>query len=341
MTDGDGRTPARALTLWNDPFLRARGGAAARLAGLDPAQAASVAVIKHAALGDLVLTRPFLREVRRHFPAARITLCLSSNYQRGAPLDLADAVHLTRRGLSWPASLRNYRELGPQDVVFDLTATARSRWLVRLNRARLTVGFASSRLDGRLYDVLVPRTGFKYEAETFLDLLQAVGLPVAWPPDFALPVPSRPQPAPYVLYFATASTPGKSWPAERFAALVAALARVKPDVDHVVAAGLAEWERAVAGQLSEALAGVPRARVAEPDEDLAAWAAHAALVVSNDTGARNLAIAAGTPTVGLFFDTPPFRYLPRFGRHEAVFAPGRALPAVDAVLAASLRVLGD
>ncbi len=334
-------TQPGTLTLWNDPFLRARPGAAAKLAAIDPATVGRIAVIKHAALGDLVLCRPFLREVRRHFPAAHLTIGLSSNYQRGAPLDLADATHIVQRGLPWRAALANYRELGPQDIIFDLTATARSRWLVLLNKPRLAVGLAGSRLDGRLYDVVVPRTGFKYEAESFLDLLGAVGLGTAWPPDFALPLPPRPQAAPYIAYFATASTPGKSWPAERFAALVTALAADRPGLDHVVLAGLADWERATAAQLEGALAGVPRVRVAGPDEDLTAWVGAAALVVSNDTGARNLAIAAGAPTVGLFFDTPPFRYLPRFGRHEALFCPGRALPSVADAQAAALRLLGD
>ena len=327
------------LTLWNDPFLRTRRGTGDRLAAIDPAAVRTIAVIKHAALGDLVLTRPFLRELRRHFPAARITLALASNYQRGAPLDLVDGVHLTRRGLPAREALRNYRELGAHDLVFDLTATARSRWLLLLNRARLKVGFAGSRLDGLLCDVVVPRNGFKYEAESFLDLLQALGLPVAWPPDFALAVPPRPQPAPYVLYFVTASTPQKSWPAERFATLIAALAAALPTREHIVMAGLAEWEREIAARMVAALAAVPRARVAEPEDDLPAWAAAADLLVANDTGARNLAIAAGTPTVGLFFDTPPFRYLPRFGRHEAVFCPGRALPEVGDVTAAALRLL--
>lgn len=327
------------LTLWNDPFLRARRGAAGRLAAIDPAAVRSIAVIKHAALGDLVLTRPFLRELRRHFPAARITLALASNYQRGAPLDLVDGVHLTRRGLPAIEALRNYRELGAHDLAFDLTATARSRWLLLMNRARLKVGFAGSRLDGLLCDVIVPRNGFRYEAESFLDLLQALGLPVAWPPDFALAAPPRPQPAPYVLYFVTASTPQKSWPAERFTALIAELAAAVPTRGHVVMAGLADWERDTAARMAAALAAVPRARVAAPDDDLLTWAAAADLVVSNDTGARNLAIAAGTPTVGLFFDTPPFRYLPRFGRHEAVFRPGRALPEVGDVAAAALRLL--
>lgn len=331
--------PAGRLTLWNDPFLRSRRGAAGRLAGIDPAAVRTIAVIKHAALGDLVLTRPFLRELRRHFPAARITLALASNYQRGAPVDLVDGVHLTRRGLQALDALRNYRELGEQELIFDLTATARSRWLLLLNRARIKVGFAGSRLDGLLCDVIVPRSGFKYEAESFLDLLQAVGLPVGWPPEFALARPPRPQPGPYVLYFVTASTPQKSWPAQRFVALIAALAAAVPDREHVVMVGLADWEREIATQLSAELSAVPRAWIAAPDADLPAWTANADLVVSNDTGARNLAIAAGAPTVGLFFDTPPFRYLPRFGRHEAVFRPGRALPEVADVEAAALRLL--
>lgn len=329
-----------ALTLWNDVFLRAKPGAGAKLAAIDPATVGRVAVIKHAALGDLVLSRPFLREVRRHFPAARLTLGLSSNYQRGAPLDLVDGVHLVQRGLPWREALANYRELGAQDIVFDLTATARSRWVVLLNRPGLAVGMAGSRLDGRLYDIVVPRTGFKYEAESFLDLLGAVGLDTAWPPDFALPALPRPQPAPYVAYFATASTPGKCWPADRFAALVGGMAAARPDLDHVVLAGLADWELATAAQLTAALAGIPRARVAGPEADLFGWVGSAELLVSNDTGARNLAIAGGVPTVGLFFDSPPFRYLPRFGRHEALFHAGRALPSVAEALAASLRILG-
>jgi ADP-heptose:LPS heptosyltransferase len=334
-------TRAGTLTLWNDVFLRTKPGTAAKLAAIDPAKVGSVAVIKHAALGDLVLSRPFLREVRRHFPGARLTLGLSSNYQRGAPLDLVDGAHVVQRGLPWRAALANFRELGAQDIIFDLTATARSRWLVLLNRPGLAVGLAGSRLDGRLYDIAVPRTGFKYEAESFLDLVGAVGLETAWPPDFALPVVPRPQPAAYVAYFTTASTPGKCWSVDRFVALVTSMAAARPDLDHVVLAGLADWELATAAQLTAALAGIPRARVAGPEADLFAWIGSAALVVSNDTGARNLAIAAGVPTVGLFFDSPPFRYLPRFGRHEALFCPGRAQPSAAEARAAALRILGD
>ena len=40
----------------------------------------SIAVIRHAALGDMVLTRSFLVEARKAFPNASITLCLVSHY---------------------------------------------------------------------------------------------------------------------------------------------------------------------------------------------------------------------------------------------------------------------
>jgi ADP-heptose:LPS heptosyltransferase len=56
------------------------------------------------------------------------------------------------------------------------------------------------------------------------------------------------------------------------------------------------------------------------------------LVVSNDTGVRNLAISVDCPTVGIFFSTVPHRYWPRGNdRHEAVFLADGATPTVELV----------
>ena len=60
---------------------------------MQPEQVHKIAVIRHAAVGDMVIIRPFLVELRRFFPNARITLSLSTNYQRAAPVDLVDEVH--------------------------------------------------------------------------------------------------------------------------------------------------------------------------------------------------------------------------------------------------------
>ena len=48
-------------------------------------QIKKIAVIRHAALGDMVLTRAFLVEARKAFPNAEITLSVVSNYTRGCP----------------------------------------------------------------------------------------------------------------------------------------------------------------------------------------------------------------------------------------------------------------
>ena len=55
----------------------------------NPETVAKIAVIRHAALGDQVITRPFLVEARKFFPNAEITLVAVSNYQYGMPSDLA------------------------------------------------------------------------------------------------------------------------------------------------------------------------------------------------------------------------------------------------------------
>ncbi|MDZ4261089.1 MAG: lipopolysaccharide heptosyltransferase family protein, partial [Pseudomonadota bacterium] len=132
---------------------------AARIASqLTPHAVRSVAVIRHAAVGDMVLTRPFLIELRRFFPNAQITLSLVTNYTRGAPLDLVDRVHVAygsdQRGIGLKAQISRGKELGYHDLVFDLAATSRSFWLCKLTPARLKIGFPYRVLQRRLfYDI--------------------------------------------------------------------------------------------------------------------------------------------------------------------------------------------
>lgn len=54
----------------------------------------SIAVIRHAALGDMVLTRNFLLEAKKLFPQAKITLSVVSHYMRGIPEDIIDRLHI-------------------------------------------------------------------------------------------------------------------------------------------------------------------------------------------------------------------------------------------------------
>jgi len=84
--------------------------------------------VKHAALGDMLLTRSFLLTLRKYLPNAKITINVVENYQFGIPHDLVDRVHVTLSSRQQPgivARFRNFRELGPHDLLFDLSAVTR------------------------------------------------------------------------------------------------------------------------------------------------------------------------------------------------------------------------
>ena len=180
------------MKLWIDRAGWSSTKARGRAARLDAGDVQSIAVIKFGALGDMLMTRPFLVTLRERFPGARLTLSTASHYQAGIPEDLVDRVHVCfgkdQRHRSLRETVANLKELGPHDLVFDLTANARSRWLTMLTRAQLKIGFLPGGRHWRtfvfFYDVAVPRSDYKFEAETFLDQLAVLGIEYAWPPRF-------------------------------------------------------------------------------------------------------------------------------------------------------------
>jgi ADP-heptose:LPS heptosyltransferase len=332
------------MKFWYKSGAWASKAAWRKLAALTPAGARRIAVIRHAALGDMVLTRPFLSELRKHFPNASITLSLVSNYVHGAPEDLVDRVHVVygsdRRDVSRWEQLRRARELGYQDLLFDLAATPRSFWLSVLNRAYLKVGFPYRAIQRWLfYDAAVWRSDLRFEAEAMLEMLNLIGIRTEYPPRFDLPGTATRRARPCVVYFPSASEPSKCWPTERFAELIGRMARDYPAYDHLVLEGRAAWE-SIDGLLEAVgdVANVQPVRNAGLADTIALLKA-ARLVVSNDTGIRNLAIAAETPTVGIFFSTYPFRYWPRGPKHDAVFTPDGSLPTVAAVYESARKVI--
>jgi ADP-heptose:LPS heptosyltransferase len=337
------------MKLWIGKAAWASKRARALIEGLQPANITSIAVIKHGAFGDVVLTRPFLITLRDYFPHARISLSVASPDIRGIPIDLVDRVHVPpamREGtnLFWK-DLKNYKTLGTHDLLFDLTSSARSRWITFLNRALLKVGFISKSDLGLFcrffYDVAVPRTEFKFEAETFLDQLNVLGLEHKWPLQFDVPKQERNTDEKYIAYFPAASVPDKCWHADGFIELISRLLSTGWSYNHIVLSGLQDWEKRRAEQIVQAFHGSGRVRIVYPGDKDLEIIGHAELVVSNDTGIRTYAIAAGIPTVGIFFSTTPFRYSPRFGQHKVVFETNGALPAVDKVYRCVVTMLKD
>lgn len=333
------------MRVWFSKGVIASKKAKAAIRQLDPKQIKSIAIVRHAALGDMVLTRSFLVELRQHFPNAKLTLSLISNYTRGAPEDLVDRVHILpgrdQRDVSLGEQLKRVKELGYHDLIFDLAATSRSFVLCLLTPAKLKLGFPYRRMHQYLiYDIATPRSDLDFEVTDMLKMLNALGLQTAYPPDFAMPGEPAKRERPYVLYFTSASRKDKCWPAGHFTELLNRMAETYPNHDHLVLRGIEDWESidSILKPLSE-LKNVT-AITADTVDETVAVVKGASLLVSNDTGIRHLGIVSGIPTLGLFFSTEVFRYGPRYEPHDVVFNGDGSVPGVEDVFLVAKQRLG-
>ena len=200
-----------------------RKGVAERIAPLEFADIERIAIIKHGAMGDLVHTRPMILTLRRYFPNAAITFSAVSNYTNGIPRDLVDRVHIAcgnEKPYSFRETYSSAKALGPHDIIFDITQSARSHWLTLITKAHLKIGYTHKGIERLIYDVAIHRAELRFEAETFLEQVNVLGLPFDWPPDYGYPPQPRAMDGRYIVYFPTASVDYKIWPTQHFVQLI-------------------------------------------------------------------------------------------------------------------------
>lgn len=313
----------------------------------EPQKIKKIAVIRHAALGDQVITRPFLIELKKFFPNAHITFVGVSNYQYATPSDLVDRVHFLhgkdkKDTITFKEKIENIKQIGKQDIIFDVAGTNRSYWVMALVKARLKVGFPhKTYLRGLLYNVAVSRSDFQAEVEVMLDMLRLFG---HCPPvrlDFGLADHKllKSKDIPYVVYFNSCSQPRRVLPQEQCLKLLEQGALQFPYLKHVYLEGLGASEKA---DFIKPLLNKKNILVAPsmPLDDLTEYLAKASLVVSVDTGILNLAVATHTPTVGLFYSTNPYRVMPRYEPyHYIVMNADTSIPSNEQILNKMKEVL--
>ena len=316
------------MKLWFTRGARASKKARQYIRSITRQQIKKVAVIREAALGDMVLTRAFLIEARKTFPSAQITLCVTSNYTRGCPDDLVDRVHVVH-GRGDKAGVfekfKRFRELGSQDIIFDLATTNRSIKLCLLNKAKLKIGFPYRALQARfIYDIATCRSDLNFEVIDMLNMLHMFGVKTAYPHEYNMPGQAVKRPRPYIIYFTGASVQIKCWPVNHFIELIKRMSLQYPEHDHLVLEGILDWEKKYVEDILSPLENLDNVSAVKADtiDDTTNLVMGADLVVANDTGIRHLAIVSNTPTVGIFFGDP-YRYWPRYAIHEV------ALPAID------------
>lgn len=333
------------MKLWFTKGVWTRKNTENKIKGLSYSDIKSIAILRHAALGDMLLTRCFIIEARKLFPKAKITLSIISNYTRGVPEDLVDRVHIIhgtdQRGTPLGKRIKKIRELGYHDLIFDLAGGNRSFFTCLFTPAILKFGFPYRKIRAWMfYDVAICRSDLSFEVNDMLNMLHVLGAKTEYPHTYNMPGESVQRDKPFIVYFAGASEPGKCWPRESFAKLIMQMADNYPEKDHLILDGLKDWERA--DKILKTIKGTENINAVSADtiEETISLMKGAELLVSNDTGIRHVAITCQTPTVGIFIGGP-YRYWPRYDIHEAVFPQEKDITSpVEDVEAACIKLLG-
>lgn len=275
-------------------------------------ESGAVLALRACGLGDLLVAVPALRALQRHHPLRPLVLAAPAWLTELAlATGAVDEVLPTDR----PESLRWARSRPPAVAVNLHGSGPQSHQALDRTRPATRVGCRAAGWTGPEWADIAAR--HPHERDRWCALLAEFGIP-ADPADLRLAAsPGVAGTGVGVVVHPGAAFGAKRWPADRFAAVAAALDRA--GVPAVVTGSVAE--RPLAEQVART-AGLPARRVLAGHTDvgaLAALVAGAGLVISGDTGVAHLASAYGIPSVVLFGPVPASRWgPPADGPHVAL-----------------------
>lgn len=294
----------------------AAGPGRARPAGPRP----RVLVLRALGLGDLLTAVPALRALRDNLPDHEIVLAAPERLAgAAAATGLVDRVLGTRApGREVPATLDWSGP--PPEVAVDLHGNGPpSHLLLQRLRPHRLFAYHHAHTPGIPGPTWRPE---EHERDRWCRLLRWYGIP-ADPADLGIAPPPEPSPAPRAtIIHPGADAAARQWPAERFAAVAAALRRAGHQV--VVTAGASEGRLAhrVAAEAGLAPDAVLGGTADVPFARLCALVAGARCVIVGDTGLAHLASALRTPSVVLFGPVSPRLWgPPPTGPHRALWHP--------------------
>jgi heptosyltransferase-2 len=290
-------------------------------------------VLRYRFIGDTILTVPFLRNLRRGYPGARIDLVVapySSDVLRGIPyVDEfivydpptihADSGGRHRTLLSkarFVADLRKRR----YDKAYVLKRSFSSAAIAFLSGARERIGFDT---EGRgfLLTSRVPYRHDRHEVLNFLDVLRADGVPVfddhleAWisPEETAaaegfLAQRGAAPGEPLVAIHPFCANQTRAWHEDGFVATANAL-QERAGVRILLLGG--KRDREMAGRIAGKIRPAPVTAVGETDlRQSMALLSKCDLLICNDSGIMHLAAALDLPLIALFGPQSPVKFGP-------------------------------
>jgi heptosyltransferase I len=277
-----------------------------------------IAIVRLSALGDVTLVLPAIETLKRALPRAHITWITGNGaYEllEGYP-GVEFIVFDKRRGPRAYAELRRRLRGRRFDALLAMQASWRANFLYPLIEAPLKIGFDRTRArDGQwLFTNRRIAVAREHLLDSFLAFVAALGVTeriIAWnlplsDADRAWAVAQlRRAPGPVLAVNPGASKAEREWPAARWIEVIRA-ARERWGVRVVLTGGPGARERATGEKIMHAVAGgVTNLIGASTPKQLAALLEKCAVLAAPDTGPVHLAVAVGTPVVGLYAVAPP------------------------------------
>ena len=310
-----------------------------------------ILVTRRRYLGDITLTAPVFRNLRLHWPEARIVGLTDAPFADVLTLnpDVDDVWAHPSRVASWPTFLIKVR-CARFTHVFDLDNRGRSALAAAATCARFRMVLhrnAEPVLHPKVFNQVVHVAGDDYKQrwipDYYLQTLIAAGVPVKSrevrlvprEADLAL-LRTRLESGRTLLVHPGSRRPERIWPAERFAA-VCDLAREKLGA-HIVLAGGAQ-ERVQLEEIRNHMRHTPM-RVDTPltIPQFAALARSCSLLLCHDSGPMHVAAAVGTRVIALHGSQDLRQFHPA-GEGHTLLQP--SLPCDAACVAPNECVRGD
>ena len=293
-----------------------------------------ILIVKLGSIGDIVHTLPALAAIRRALPDGEVSWvverCASEILKDNPLLDRLIEVDTKapRRGLMSGETLRAPRQqlrllrASAFDLALDFQGLLKSSLAARLSRAQRVYGFARDSLREPASRFLVHETvpiptGLHVIRKNLTLVKSALGISVPDDPDdFEFPIgvnqahkreaaeAVRGTEGRYVILNPGGGWPTKLWSADKFGALADQLWN-RFCLRSLVTYG--PGEASLAEQVLSASNSGKAQAVCLSLKGFCAAAKDAAVYIGGDTGPTHLAVAAGTPVVGLFGPTEWWR----------------------------------
>jgi heptosyltransferase-3 len=268
-----------------------------------------ILVIALRRLGDVLLTTPLIRSLRRAWPLAKIDVLVFSDTAAildGNP-DIDDVLQAPPRGSAGQSLSLAWRVWRDYDLAVTTQAGDRPTFLAVI-AGRKRAGPVENRLIGwikqRMLDRHIPMGEAVHRVEDVLSLARLLGIPpvaeVVCP--HAMPRPDLLPDSPYAVIHAAPMFRYKQWHAEGWRAAASHLAAQGLAV--VVTGAPGEAERLYLDEIWKG-ADVRRLDGKLSWPELTAALSGARVFIGPDTSVTHLAAAAGCPAVALYGPTDP------------------------------------